>query len=220
MEQIKPGCLRIKSFSSKYHHCWHNSQFLLSLLVLPQQPPRKSQLVTWPGHTNTWACLMAASKKELEGLSLTCLSISEVFTWLSLAVNVSFSLFIHLLSLSQTGGRSGYRQMDRQRDCTSKGNQAEVHLLFQKTKLYFLFHSQATKTSNVSRGEFGKEKVKHTTAFWVFFTKSLFLSVNFQGKVLDFPLHLQKLSSPPKELLVQISASKSCSHCEPSPADL
>lgn len=64
--------------------------------------------------------------------------------------------------------------MDRQRDCTGKGNQAEMHLLFQKTKLYFLFHSQATQISNVSGGEFGKEKLKYTTAFWFFYQELIF----------------------------------------------
>jgi len=64
--------------------------------------------------------------------------------------------------------------MDRQPGCTSKGNQAEVRLVFQKTKLYFLFHSQATKISNLSGGEFGKEKVKQTTAFWFFYQELIF----------------------------------------------
>ena len=134
--------------------------------------------MTWPVQRNTCACLTAASKKDTEGLSLTYLSVTEVFIWISLAVNFSLSLFISLLSLCQIWGRSGDGQMDRQRDCTSKGNQAEMCLLFQKAKLYFLFHSQI---STISRGKFGKEKVKYTTTL-CFFTKTLFLTINFQGE--------------------------------------
>lgn len=68
--------------------------------------------------------------------------------------------------------------MDMQHDCTSKGNQAEMCRLFQMTKLDFLFHSQIP---SLSGGKFGKEAVKYTTAL-CFFTRSLFLTINFQGE--------------------------------------
>lgn len=50
---------------------------------------------------------------------------------------------------------------DRRCDCASRGNRAEMCAAFEKTDLYFLFHSQI---SNVSRDKFGKEKVKYTKA--------------------------------------------------------
>lgn len=105
------------------------------------------------------------------------------------------SSFISLLCVSL-----GDRQIDGQRHWTSTGNRPETNLLLQMTKQRFLFHPPATQTSNVSGGELGEEKVKYTTAFWFGFSKSLFLTIRFQRKVLHFPLHLEKVSSSPPEL--------------------
>lgn len=67
--------------------------------------------------------------------------------------------------------------MDRQHDCTSKGNQAEMRHLFQKTKLYFLFHSHIPS----AEGNLGRKQLS-VQQLCFFFTKSLSLTINFQGE--------------------------------------
>lgn len=83
--------------------------------------------------------------RQSHGLGLMCLSPERVYSGI-LALHFAFDLFISVLPACEIWGWSG----------DSRGNQAEMHLCFQKTEFCFCLQSQI---STISRGSLGWERL-------------------------------------------------------------